>query len=73
MPGRTIHLVLELDAETEPIAGTLQREDGELTHFHGWLELTEGVESARRSGWDVSPSSPSVRPPAGVGSPRSAS
>jgi hypothetical protein len=39
---------LELDAEQEPIAGSLTDEDGTNTPFNGWLGLARLLERARR-------------------------
>jgi hypothetical protein len=49
-PTPTIQLLIELDASAEPIAGTVQRgPEGDGVHFHGWLELTQAIETIRRT------------------------
>ena len=47
--GEPIRVVLELEAGSEPIRGTLVGEAGEVS-FSGWIELTVAVEDARRRG-----------------------
>lgn len=42
-----LQLALELDRETEPIAGRLRRDDGTTWSFTGWLELTRVLEEAQ--------------------------
>jgi hypothetical protein len=50
MPFSTIRVLIELDPECDPISGTLQPQpDGEPTHFTGWLQLTQALESMRQS------------------------
>ncbi|MBV9424790.1 MAG: hypothetical protein JOZ98_17900 [Solirubrobacterales bacterium] len=50
MTNSTIRLVIELDLDSDPISGTLQPQpDGETTQFAGWLQLTQALETARRS------------------------
>jgi hypothetical protein len=50
MPPRTIQLLLEVNFEAVPIAGTLQQPpDGRIEQFNGWLQLTETLEAIRRS------------------------
>jgi hypothetical protein len=39
---------LELDAEQEPIAGSLTDEDGTNASFTGWLGLARLLERARK-------------------------
>jgi hypothetical protein len=46
---RTRRYTLELDAEQEPIAGSLTDEDGTNTSFTGWLGLARLLERARRN------------------------
>jgi len=43
----TRRYTLELDAEREPIAGSLTDEDGKSTSFNGWLGLARLLERAR--------------------------
>jgi hypothetical protein len=45
---RTRRYTLELDAEQEPIAGSLTDEDGKNASFNGWLGLARVLERARR-------------------------
>lgn len=41
---RIARLELELDVETEPIAGRLRGDDGDTEPFSGWLDLTRAIE-----------------------------
>jgi hypothetical protein len=44
----THRYTLELDAEQEPIAGSLTDENGKNTSFTGWLGLARLLERARK-------------------------
>lgn len=44
---RTHRYTLELDAEQEPIAGSLTDEEGTNRPFNGWLGLARLLEQAR--------------------------
>jgi hypothetical protein len=53
MSPSTIQVLLELDPGVEPIAGTLQQStEGDPKPFTGWLELTQMLETIRRSATD---------------------
>ena len=43
----TIHLVIELEPDREPIAGVLRSRDVPTRAFDGWLELASAIEDAR--------------------------
>jgi hypothetical protein len=46
----TIQLLIELESDNEPIAGTIrQLPDRRTTAFAGWLQFTEMIEAVRRS------------------------
>ena len=46
----TIQLLIELQLDGMPIAGTVQQQPhGHPAPFNGWLQLTETIESIRRS------------------------
>jgi hypothetical protein len=45
--GTTAHLHLEIEAGSDPIAGSIGRLDEEPRSFSGWIELTEAIEAAR--------------------------
>lgn len=50
MTSYTIRVLIELESGVEPINGTLQEQpDGEITPFTGWLQLTQALETVRRS------------------------
>lgn len=44
-----VALRLEIETETEPIAGRIAHDDGGSHSFHGWLELAAALEEALRS------------------------
>jgi hypothetical protein len=47
--GTTTHLHLEIEAGSDPIAGSIGG-PGEVPHdFHGWIELAEAIEAVRAS------------------------
>lgn len=46
-PGDPARLVIELDLETEPIAGRLASPATGARRFAGWLELMAALEQAR--------------------------
>lgn len=45
--GTTAHLHLEIEAGSDPIAGSIGSPDQEPRSFSGWIELTEAIEAAR--------------------------
>jgi hypothetical protein len=45
--GTTTHLHLEIEAGSDPIAGSIGGPDEEPRNFSGWIELTEAIEAAR--------------------------
>jgi hypothetical protein len=50
MPPSTIRVELELDPRVDPIGGVVRHPpDGEPMLFTGWLQLTEILETTRRS------------------------
>jgi len=50
LAARTIQLLIELDLDGVPIAGTVQQKPhGHRATFNGWLQLTETIESIRRA------------------------
>jgi hypothetical protein len=54
--SRRTRYTLELDADQEPIAGSLTDEDGTHTSFIGWLGLARLLERARRpAGVEIPP------------------
>jgi hypothetical protein len=59
----TIQLLIELESDSQPIAGTIrQPPDRRATAFAGWLQLTEIIEAARRSADQDPPTRPSATP-----------
>jgi hypothetical protein len=38
---------LEIELQSDPIAGTLTGPGGEVRSFQGWIELTDAIEQAR--------------------------
>jgi hypothetical protein len=44
---RTIKVSVELEPGAEPLAGTIQVQDGTPRPFIGWIELTHAIEGAR--------------------------
>jgi hypothetical protein len=49
----TIQVLLELDPRVEPISSTLQQStEGDPKPFTGWLQLTQMLETIRRSATD---------------------
>jgi hypothetical protein len=57
----TARVVLELEPEGEPIRGSISSPCHSDGRFHGWLELADALETARRSGREVV--APDVRVP----------
>jgi hypothetical protein len=50
MPCSTIRVLMELDPDRQPIAGTVQQQPtGPTTTFHGWLQLSQLLEAIRTS------------------------
>jgi hypothetical protein len=46
----TIQLLIELESDSDPIAGTIrQSPDRPAMAFAGWLQLTDMIEAARRA------------------------
>lgn len=43
-----VKIILEIDRAADPITGRLQRKDGPIAEFTGWLELTQALEAAMR-------------------------
>lgn len=48
MARTSITLVLELDETTDSPAGSARLPDGTSREFHGWLGLTEAIDSLAR-------------------------
>jgi hypothetical protein len=40
------HLTLEVELDSEPISGSMQRADGPETPFFGWIELVSLLQAA---------------------------
>lgn len=58
-----VQLLIELDLTGELIAGTLRQQPaGDTVPFSGWLQLTETIETIRRSAQQI-PSDESTRAP----------
>jgi hypothetical protein len=49
MPSTSITIVLELDETTDVPAGSARLPGGPSREFHGWLGLTEAIDSLSRS------------------------
>jgi hypothetical protein len=50
MAQTTIRLLIELQLAAAPIAGTIQPQpNGQSEPFTGWLQLTQAIETLRRS------------------------
>jgi hypothetical protein len=45
---KSVRLVLDLDLEGSPPRGRLVDGDGSVRPFFGWLQLMDGLESARK-------------------------
>lgn len=60
----TARVVLELESEGEPIRGSISSPCHGDGRFHGWLELADALETARRSGREVVASDAPVPNPA---------
>jgi hypothetical protein len=59
----TIQLLIELESDSQPIAGTIrQPPGGRAKAFAGWLQLTEMIEAARRAADQDPPARPSATP-----------
>jgi hypothetical protein len=48
-PIPALNLVLTLEVEQLPIAGTVQQDSAESQRFDGWLELIAAIESALKA------------------------
>ena len=72
LAATTIQLLIELDLGGVPIAGTVQQKPhGHPATFNGWLQLTETIESIRRSAAaDPIPDLTSSNDPKGSRKPR---
>jgi hypothetical protein len=46
MTAEQLHLQLELDPDSNPIAGQLTPEQGDTIAFVGWLELMSALQKA---------------------------
>jgi hypothetical protein len=46
----TLTLTIELDPETDPVAGTLKVGGGEERQFSGWMELSYAIAAAQQDG-----------------------
>lgn len=46
--GRSVHLQLSIETESDPIEGSLATGGGAPQGFCGWIELVAAIESARQ-------------------------
>ena len=54
--GRQFLLIsLEIEPDTDPIAGVIRTSDGRSMPFTGWLALSAGVEKVRRAAGQLEP------------------
>jgi hypothetical protein len=68
VPPACAHLMIDLELDSEPISGALQRRGGDPTHFSGWIELVSLLQDAATSP-GVGASSHSAPAPAGRDTP----
>lgn len=52
--GRRVVLTVEIEPDSEPIRGAVRGTDG-ARPFHGWIQLTELIEAARRTRQEAPP------------------
>ena len=56
VPPSRAHLTIDLELDSEPISGALQRPGGSLTPFQGWIQLVSLLQ-------DAATTSPAARSP----------
>lgn len=61
MARTSITIVLELDEASDLPAGSACLPDGTSREFHGWIGLTEAIDSLTRLAMSVTASGPSNR------------
>jgi hypothetical protein len=59
---RHVEIRLEVEPESDPIAGELRDSRGERSSFRGWLQMTAAIEAARSVGADEATTSQRRRP-----------
>jgi hypothetical protein len=45
VPGH-VHLAIDFELDSEPIAGSLRHADGHTTDFNGWIQLVSLLQGA---------------------------
>jgi hypothetical protein len=46
MQPERVRLTIDIELDSEPIAGSMQRSDGDRTPFDGWIELVSLLQEA---------------------------